>query len=319
MLHSLTNNAKLVTRFKRTLFWLTNDNRFYSANKIQNNDVDPLRLIPFLLMHVGCVGILFVGTSTAALVLASILYVLRMFFITAFYHRYFSHRAFECSRKFQAVMAIVGCTAGQRGPLWWASHHRSHHLHSDTNKDPHSPSQTGFWFSHSLWFLTPKTYLTPENHIKDWLIFPELKWIDKTDWLPFVGLAGICYALGSLLNTFFPGLETSGAQCLVWGFFVSTTCLYHATYAINSLGHLWGTRRFGTRDNSRNNSILALITLGEGWHNNHHRYPRSARHGLYWWECDIAYLGIMLMSAVGLVWNVQKAPSSLTAKNQDST
>ena len=315
---SIASIRSLLRRaYRRVIYWVTNDERYYGDNERQGEKVDVFRLVPFILIHTGCLGVFFVGVSTFAIALACTLYFARMFFITAFYHRYFSHRTYEVPRFVQALMAILGCTAGQRGPLWWASHHRSHHLHSDTVEDPHSPNQNGFWFSHTLWFLTPKAYSASERHIKDWLRYPELKWIDRTDSLPFIGLGIACYALGTLAQQNSPQLGTSGLQLLVWGFFVSTTCLYHATFTINSVAHLVGTRRFKTRDNSRNNPILALITLGEGWHNNHHRYPCSAKQGFYWWEFDIAYFGIWLMSIFGLVKNIQRVPASILSSNRN--
>ena len=207
-------------------------------------------------------------------------------------------------------MALAGCSAGQRGPLWWASHHREHHVTSDTPADPHSP-RNGFLNSHTLWFLKKANFSMKKERIKDMLKFPELVFLEKVDWIPFIGLAVFCFVLGSSLNSIYPQLGTSGLQMLVWGFFISTVVLYHATYTINSLCHRFGRRRFNTSDDSRNNFLLALLTLGEGWHNNHHRYPISTRQGFYWWEIDLSYFVLCLMSYLGLVNSMRPVPAQV--------
>jgi stearoyl-CoA desaturase (delta-9 desaturase) len=270
--------------------------------------MDWMRAAPFIALHLACLAVFFTGVSTAAVTAAAVSYLLRMFFITAFYHRYFGHRAFRASRAMQFVMAALGCTAGQRGPLWWAGHHREHHATADTAADPHSPSHRGMWFSHTLWFLTRRSFALPEQRVKDWLRYPELRALERVDWLPFVLYGAGCYAFGAWLGGAYPELGTSGPQMLVWAFFVSTVALYHATYSINSLAHRFGTRRFKTRDDSRNNPWLALITLGEGWHNNHHRFPAAARQGFFWWEIDISYLVLRVLAAAGLVSGLRQVP-----------
>ncbi len=288
--------------------WLLNDRAFYSDMAVSRaEEVDQFRLAIFLLIHLGCVAVFFVGFSWVALALAVLLYVSRMFFITAFYHRYFSHKSYRVARPVQFLMALAGCTAGQRGPLWWASHHREHHLKSDTIDDPHSPRH-GFLNSHTLWFLKKGHFSLRRHRIRDMLKYPELVMLERVDWLPFVLLGVACYGLGEVLGSFAPALETSGWQMLVWGFLVSTIVLYHATYTINSLCHRYGKRRFNTNDDSRNNFLLALLTMGEGWHNNHHRYPVSTRQGFYWWEIDLSYFGLWLLSKAGLVTSMRPVP-----------
>ncbi|MFB6260742.1 MAG: acyl-CoA desaturase, partial [Thiohalorhabdaceae bacterium] len=230
-------------------------------------------------------------------------------FITAFYHRYFSHRAFRTSRAFQFVMAVAGCTAGQRGPLWWAGHHRRHHANADGPGDVHSPARAGFLQSHMGWFLAPENVTTPWRYVSDWRRYPELVWLNRLEALPMLALAGGLFGLGEALATWAPGAGTSGAQLLVWGFFVSTVAVYHATYTINSLAHSWGSRRFDTPDHSRNNAFLALLTLGEGWHNNHHYAPGSARQGFRWWELDITWLVLRGLAAAGLIWDLRPVPA----------
>ncbi len=299
---------------RRFLWWLTNDPRHQSQlTPAEKNELDWLRIVPFVGLHLGCLMVFAVGVSTAALAAAIALYVLRMFFVTAFYHRYFSHRAFRAGRATQLVMAILGATAGQRGPLWWAAHHREHHLSADTAKDPHSPEHRGVFFSHTLWFLTRGNFQLQRERVKDWLKYPELRLLEKLDWVPFLLLAAGCYATGWFLESRYPGLGTNGAQMLVWGFFVSTVVLYHATYSINSIAHRYGRRPFPTRDQSRNNFWLALFTLGEGWHNNHHYYPASARQGFRWWQIDISYVGLRLLASVGLITDLRPVPRAVLA------
>ena len=302
----------------RFWWWLTNDPRHQGAlDPERRDDLDWLRIVPFIGLHAGCLLVLLVGVSAAAVGLAIALYVVRMFFVTAFYHRYFSHRAFQAGRVTQFVMALLGCTAGQRGPIWWAAHHREHHLTADTEEDPHSPEHKGVLFSHTLWFLTRGSFQTNERRVQDWLKYPELRLLEKFDWLPFLMLGAGCYALGAYLESARPGLGADGPQMLVWGFFVSTVALYHATYSINSIAHRFGKRPFPTRDQSRNNFGLALLTLGEGWHNNHHFYPAAARQGFRWWELDISYLGLKALQAFGLIRALRPVPAQVLARHRD--
>ena len=291
--------------------WLVNDKALYGRLSVDERQrLDYFRLGFFVLMHLACLGVLWVGTSWTAVLVAIFLYLIRMFFITAFYHRYFSHRSYMVSRAMQLLMAIAGCTAGQRGPLWWASHHRAHHANSDANADPHSPRH-GFLHSHLLWFLRPGNFSAQDHRIRDLLRYPELRVLEKIGWLPFVLLFPACYALGHLLEQHYPAMNTNGWQLLIWGGFVSTVFLYHATYTINSLAHICGSRRFNTRDDSRNNYWLALLTLGEGWHNNHHRYPVSAMQGFYHGETDVSYMLLRALAAFGLVSNFRAVPASV--------
>ena len=276
--------------------------------------IDWLRVIPFAGMHLACLAVFWVGVSWFAVAVAAVLYGLRMFAITAFYHRYFSHRTFQTSRALQFVFAVLGASSVQRGPLWWAAHHRHHHRHADTPADPHSPGQQGFWRSHMGWFLTRGGFQTHWARIPDLASYRELRWLDRYDILVPVALAAALYALGAWLQDAAPQLHTSGGQLLVWGFFVSTVLLFHATVTINSLAHRYGRRRFATRDDSRNNLWLALLTFGEGWHNNHHYFPGSARQGFYWWEVDLTWYGLRVMSWLGLVSGLKPVPGWVMAK-----
>ncbi|QYU70970.1 fatty acid desaturase [Leptolyngbya sp. 15MV] len=222
------------------------------------------RLIPILTFHVIALGVFLVGFSWAALAVCLALYAGRMFIITGFYHRYFSHRTFRTSRAVQALAAFLGTTTAQRGPIWWAAHHRDHHRHSDQPPDIHSPVQHGLEHSHVLWFITDQGMDTNRKAVPDLLRYPELRFIDRFHLLGVAALAAFTLALGWLMQTFTPAWGATPAQIFVWGFGLSTVLLYHGTFTINSLAHTWGTRRFKTGDDSRNNFWLALITLGEG-------------------------------------------------------
>jgi stearoyl-CoA desaturase (delta-9 desaturase) len=275
--------------------------------------IDWLRVVPFIGMHLACLGVIWVGFSWFALWLALALYAVRMFAITGFYHRYFAHRSFKTSRPAQFLFAVLGASSVQRGPLWWAAHHRIHHRHSDTELDPHSPRH-GFWRSHMGWFLTHEGFRTDERAVRDLARYPELRLLDRFDILVPVLLAVGLFVLGSHLENTAPELGTNGPQLLVWGFFVSTVVLFHATVTINSLAHRFGSRRFDTRDDSRNNWLLALITFGEGWHNNHHYYPGSARQGFRWWEIDLTWYLLRLLALFGIVWDLKPVPAGLKRK-----
>jgi stearoyl-CoA desaturase (delta-9 desaturase) len=281
---------------------------------VDGNRIDWLRTAPFIAVHVACLAVFFVGVSRLALEIAVGLYVLRMFAITGFYHRYFAHRTFRTSRTVQFAFACIGASSVQRGPLWWAAHHRTHHVTADTRADPHSPQVHGFIWSHMGWFLTSNGFRTDWKRIPDLARYPELRWLDRFDILMPVLLATGLFVLGDVLKHFAPQLGVSGGQLLVWGFFVSTVVLFHATVTINSLAHRFGTRRFETRDDSRNNFWLALLTFGEGWHNNHHFCPGSVRQGFRWWEVDLTYYGLRMLELLGLVYALKRVPAHVMAK-----
>jgi stearoyl-CoA desaturase (Delta-9 desaturase) len=258
------------------------------------------RCIPFFLVHLMPLGILFTGIRLRDVILCFALYYGRMFFITAGYHRYFAHRTFKTSRFFQFLLALGGATSAQKGVLWWASHHRNHHKFSDQPEDVHSPRK-GFWWSHIGWILCTKY----ESRVKinDFSKYPELRWLDRYHLVPPTVLGAIVFLLG-------------GAPALFGGFFLSTVLLYHGTFVINSLTHVWGSRRYVTSDTSRNNFLLALITNGEGWHNNHHYYQSSANQGFFWWEIDVSYYLLKLLSAFRLVWDLRTPSKKVIASNR---
>ncbi len=268
------------------------------------------RSIPYLLMHFTPLLIFVVGTSPVAVAVAALFWLLRMFAITGFYHRYFSHKSFKTSRAFQAVMAFWGGLAVQKGALWWAAHHRDHHRYSDRDEDIHSPVKHGFLWSHLMWILAQFSKPTQFEKVKELALFPELRFLNRHHWIPSVTGAVAMLLLGRALGTWAPELGTNGWQMLVWGFFVSTWVLYHTTYTINSFTHRYGTRRYATGDDSRNHWFFALVTLGEGWHNNHHHYPSSAKMGFFWWEYDPTYWGLWVLSRLGLIWDLRPVPES---------
>ena len=311
-----TNSAELLSTstppkrlFATMLRWF-DTSRELAVDAEHADRVDWLRVLPFIGLHLACVGLAWVGFSWFALSVAFALYATRMFAITGFYHRYFSHKAFRTSRPVQLVFALLGAASVQRGPLWWAAHHRHHHRHADTEHDMHSPRH-GFFRSHMGWFMTPRAFGTDFDAVKDLTRFPELRWLDRYDILVPVALAASLFAIGGWLKNAYPSLHTSGPQLLIWGFFVSTVVLFHVTVTINSLAHCWGSRRYATGDDSRNNWLLALLTFGEGWHNNHHHYPGSARQGFVWWEYDLTYYLLRLMSMLGLVRDLRTVPARL--------
>ena len=303
--HAHARAASSVTIAARR--WFDND---IGATEAPGDEgrIDWFRTTPFVLMHVACLAVFWVGISPIAVAVAVGLYAVRMFAITGFYHRYFSHKAFKTSRAMQFIFAVIGSSAVQRGPLWWAAHHRHHHAHSDGPEDSHSPRQRGFWYSHIAWFMNTRNYRTRQRLVRDFMRYPELRFLDRFDMLVPALLAVTLLVTGMLLERYAPGLGTNGWQMLVWGFAVSTVVLYHATFTVNSLAHRFGRRRYATRDDSRNNVWLALLTFGEGWHNNHHHYPGSARQGFFWWEVDLTWYFLRTLQALGLIWDVRSVP-----------
>jgi stearoyl-CoA desaturase (Delta-9 desaturase) len=260
--------------------------------------IDWLTSIPFFAIHAAALGVFFVRFHWVYPLVALGLYYLRMFGITAGYHRYFAHRSYKTSRPVQFLLAFLGATSAQKGVLWWAAHHRDHHKYSDQPEDIHSPVQRGFWWSHVGWILSPKNDRTKIERIRDFAKYPELRWLNKYHLVPPTLLAVALFLIG-------------GWPLLTWGFFLSTVVLWHGTFTINSLSHVFGRRRYQTTDDSRNNWLLALITCGEGWHNNHHFYMSTANQGFFWWEIDLSYYALKMMSWVGLVWDLRTPPKHI--------
>ncbi len=291
--------------------WWDSDYQPDLPDASEEDRFDLPRLAPYVFLHAGCLLVFLVGWSWFAVAAAAFLYVIRMFAITGFYHRYFSHRAFKTSRPMQFCFALLGNTSMQRGPLWWAATHRHHHHHSDEAEDKHSPRQRGFLWSHLGWLTCRKNFPTDYDKVKDFASFPELRFLNRFDFFVPILFGIVLWILGALLERFAPGLGTTGPQLFVWGFFISTVFLLHGTLFINSLSHMLGNRRFQTSDDSRNNFVLALITLGEGWHNNHHRYAHSARQGFYWYEVDITWYLLRAMARLGLIWDLKGVPAQV--------
>jgi len=253
--------------------------------------------LPFMAAHALAIATPFiVPVAGRWIALALALYAVRMFGITAGYHRFFAHRAFRTSRVFQFVLAWLGASSAQKGPLWWAAHHRDHHRYSDGPDDIHSPLARGFWWSHVGWILATRYDETKLDRVRDLAKYPELRWLDRWQIVPPVVLASGLFLAG-------------GLPALLWGFFVSTVFLWHGTFVINSLAHVIGRRRYETDDGSRNSLALALITFGEGWHNNHHFYASTANQGFFWWEVDVTYYLLRALSVVGVVWDLRRPPN----------
>mgnify|MGYP001815481102 CR=1 FL=1 len=257
----------------------------------------------FILVHVAALAVFWVPFSWGLVWLCLGLYWLRMFAITAGYHRYFSHRSYKTSRAFQFILAFLGASSMQKGPLWWAGHHRHHHRYSDQEEDLHSPRRDGFWWAHVGWILSSRYDETPSDLIKDFVKYPELRRLNKWHLVPGILLAVLLLVFG-------------GWPAFVWGFLVSTVLTWHATFAINSLTHVFGRRRYRTTDTSRNSVLLALLTLGEGWHNNHHYYQTATRQGFFWWELDISYYILKLLSIPHIVWGLREPPERVLSSNR---
>ncbi|MEZ4220982.1 MAG: acyl-CoA desaturase [Polyangiaceae bacterium] len=273
----------------------------YHLERAADERIDWVKSIPFILIHLLPLGLIWTGITLRDVLLCFGLYVLRMFFITAGYHRYFAHRSYKMGRIMQFLMAFGGGMAAQKGVLWWAGHHRDHHKYSDTDQDVHSPRK-GFWWSHVGWILCNKYEETPIHRIKDFAKYPELRFLNRFHLLPATLLGLACFLLG-------------GPSALFGGFFLSTVLLYHGTFTINSFTHIWGRRRYRTTDTSRNSLFFALVTLGEGWHNNHHYYQASANQGFFWWEIDISFYVLKVLSWLGLVRDLRKPPAKVLHSN----
>ncbi|WP_150466612.1 acyl-CoA desaturase [Francisella sp. SYW-9] len=267
-------------------------------------------IIAFSTMHLACLAIFFVNYNITALLVFLITFSIRTFALTAGYHRYFSHKAFQTSRVFQFILALVGTWASQKGPLWWSGHHRYHHIHSDKETDMHSP-KNGVFQAHVGWVFEARSDDVDPKFIKDWVKYPEIVWLDKYAHESFaLYLVGL-FILGSCISYFYPTLETSGLAFVFWGGILSTVLLYHTTFSVNSICHIFGSRDYQTTDNSRNNWLVALITFGEGWHNNHHKFAYSIRNNLKFWQIDITYIILCVLKKFRIVWNFKQPKKTI--------
>src|SRR5215813_2326688 len=259
--------------------------------------------IPFVLVHLACAAAIWTGITWQAVAIGFLLYWLRIFAIGAGYHRYFSHRAFSTSRAFQFILALLSQSTAQKSVLWWAAKHRHHHLHSDTERDVHSPRHKGFWYSHVGWIFVRNHGKTDLVKVADFARYPELMWLHRYELVPAVALGVLCFVI-------------AGWSGLVVGFFWSTVLVYHATFCINSLAHVHGRKRYVTGDDSRNNWFLALFTMGEGWHNNHHACQSSVRQGFRWWEIDPTFYILKGLSKLRIVWDLKSPPEAVLRNEQ---
>ena len=266
-------------------------------------------LVVFSVHLVALIGPFYTFFSWAALITCLVLYQVRGFGITGAYHRYFSHKSYKTSRLFQFILALWGCSALQGTPLEWSRNHRHHHRFSDKEEDIHSPRQGGFWWAHVGWMMS-MSGSPVEQRIRDLEKYSELRWTTLFQIPVIAGVAYFTYWFGEFLG---PEYGTSGIQMLIWGFFLSTVILWHVTYSINSLTHIWGKQRYNTGDDSKNSFLIALLALGEGWHNNHHKFPSAARNGFFWWEIDTTYYVLKFFSWLGLIWDLRKPPTSAYA------
>ncbi len=251
-------------------------------------------LIGMIVIHAGAL-LAFWTFNWKAFWLFVALQVVTSLGITLCYHRLLTHRSFQVPKWLEYVLTVCGLLALQGGPLKWVSTHRVHHAFSDRPNDPHSPNK-GFWWAHMLWlFAWDDLTDVPEKYLKfvtDLNRDPVHRFLERTNALWSFALGGILFAWG-------------GLPFLAWGFFARLVCVYHGTWLVNSASHLWGYQSYDTNEGSRNNWWVALISYGEGWHNNHHAYPHSAAHGLRWWEVDPTYFLIRLFGFFGLATNIR--------------
>lgn len=260
-----------------------------------------VQIVIFWSIQASALAVFFVPFTWGLVALWAVSHFLRAIGLTLAYHRYFAHRSFQMNRVARFFWAFVGTCAMQKGPIWWAGHHVNHHKFADREGDPHSPMVSGVYYAHIGWFLndTKHDQLEANNPVvRDFSKAWEIAMLEKFHFIPPAILAVAMYAIG-------------GAPWLVWGFCLPTMTLAHATFCINTVNHLFGSRRFDTIDESRNNVFTAFFAVGEGWHNNHHRYQRAARNGFYWWEFDPTWYVIRAMAAVGLAWDVQPVPERI--------
>jgi stearoyl-CoA desaturase (Delta-9 desaturase) len=269
----------------------------------EHNDIVYPSTIPFVLVHLICIAAVWTGITWQAVAIGIVLYWIRIFAIGAGYHRYFSHRAYATSRAFQFVLAVLSQSTAQKSVLWWAAKHRHHHLHSDTEYDAHSPRHQGFLHSHVGWIFFRRHHRADLVKVADLACYPELMWLHRFELVPAVALGALCLLIG-------------GWSGLIVGFFWSTVLVYHATFCINSLAHVRGSKRYVTGDDSRNNLLLAIFTMGEGWHNNHHACQRSVRQGFRWWEIDPTFYILKAAARLGLVWDLKAPPAELVRNEQ---
>tara|TARA_B110000014_G_scaffold261149_1_gene252313 strand:- start:3355 stop:4239 length:885 start_codon:yes stop_codon:yes gene_type:complete len=277
-------------------------------NRLPGERLSLIVSLPFLSVHIGAIYALTVSPSLFALFIVGLMYFIRMFGITAGFHRLFSHRSFKTNRLFQFFLAYSATCSAQMGPIWWASHHRHHHKYTEQIEDSHTPTLKGFFWAHVGWIMSPANSPTKEKYVEDLMKYPELRWLDKYHYFAPFSLAVFLYVLGEYMAVNYSQYNTNGMELLLWGFFVSTVFLYHATFMVNSVCHVFGHRTYDTKDESVNNLLVAILTLGEGWHNNHHAFPNSEKQGHKWYQIDICHYILWCLSKIGIVWNIREVP-----------
>ena len=245
-------------------------------------------------MHVGALAGFFLFNWKAVGVAVALWWLTGGIGICLGYHRYFTHRSFTTYKPIEYLLAICGCMAGEAGPISWVAAHRYHHTYSDMEDDPHSPLR-GFFWAHMGWLFAREKFLSEfesyKRYAPDMARDRFLVWLDRFHLVPTALLAWGLYAMG-------------GWTFVVWGIFVRSVMVYHSTWLVNSASHVWGYRTYQTTDKSRNNWWVALLTFGEGWHNNHHAFQRSARHGFRWWEIDPTFMMVKLLWMFGLASDI---------------
>lgn len=266
------------------------------------------------LLHAASCLAFFIPVTRELVLVAVIGFFVRVFSWEAGSHRYFSHRSFKTTRAFQLFLAVLSAASAQRGPIWWATHHRRHHRFSDKKGDPHSPIQQGFWHAHMGWLFDQDKLSTDLNDAKDLSRYPELVFINKYHYVfPYAVLTAF-FVLGHFTSLF--GRTGIGISAAIWGFFVPTLLSLHSTFLVNTITHgqpiKWiRSRRFSTSDASCNSWIFSIPTMGASWHNNHHRYMNSARAGFYWWEMDLTFYVLKALSVLGIVWDLNEVPKKV--------
>ena len=277
-------------------------------NRLPGEKLSLIVSLPFLSVHIGAIYALTISPSSFALFMVFLMYFIRMFGITAGFHRLFSHRSFKTNRAFQFFLAYAATCSAQMGPIWWASHHRHHHKYTEQIEDPHTPTLKGFFWAHVGWIMSPVNSPTKEEYVGDLMKYPELKWLDKYHYFAPFSLVILLYGLGEFMAVNYAQYNTNGMELVLWGFFVSTVLLYHATFMVNSVCHVFGHRTYDTKDGSVNNFLVAILTLGEGWHNNHHAFPNSEKQGHKWYQIDISHYILWCLSKIGVVWKIRDVP-----------
>jgi len=277
---------------------------FLQRDRTFREPFSPVTTAFMVAFHVGAIAALFMFSWKALAFAAILWWITGSLGIGMGYHRLLTHRGYKTYKPVEYFLTICSTLTLQGGPMFWVATHRMHHQNTDVEGDPHSPRDGGFW-AHMGWIMTGRQL---HNHSSALLPYiPDLRkdkfhvWISKWHWLPISVLGIVIFAVG-------------GIQYLMWGIFLRTVVGLHATWLVNSATHMWGSQRFLTGDTSKNSFWVAMLTFGEGWHNNHHAHPQSAKHGIAWYEFDMNWMGISALRMLGLAWDI-KLPKLKPAEN----